>query len=128
MSGSDGEEGRRERNTITTSITAITTVIGEKDTVAMDDDGALAATAVKQRLDDARFPRSVNRRKHDDSRRDDIARTLCDTNDHEAEKTRVFPGKTRVKDPDLAKVCFSSMLLIDDPAPIYNEIIIAMRG
>lgn len=109
-----GEEGRHERNTITTSIAA--TATGEKDTVVMDDDGALTATAVKQRVDDVRFPRSVNRRKHDDGRRDDTARTLCDTNDHEAEKTRVFPGKTRVKDLDLAKVRFSSLLLINDTA------------
>ncbi|XP_011261886.2 uncharacterized protein LOC105254722 isoform X3 [Camponotus floridanus] len=113
MSGSDGEEGRRERNTIITSITATATVTGEKDTVVMDDDGALAATAVKQRVDDARFPRSVNRRKHDDGRRDDTARTLCDTNDHEAEKTRVFPGKTRVKDLDLAKYDTGDQSLID---------------
>lgn len=121
MSGSDGEEGRRERNTIiTTSITATATVTGEKDTVVMDDDGALAATAVKQRVEDARFPRSVNRRKHDDGRRDDTARTLCDTNDHEVEKTRVFPGKTRVKDLDPAKVRFSSMLLIDDAADRFK--------
>lgn len=106
MSGSDGEEGRRERNIITTSIAANATATGKRDTVVMDDDGALAATAVRQRVDDVRFPRSVNRRKHDDGRRDDNARTLCDTNDHEAEKTRVFPGKTRVKDLDHAKVRF----------------------
>lgn len=101
MSGSDGEEDRRESNTIT--------VTGERATVTMDDDAQLAAattttTTVKQRVDDARFPRSVNRsRRPDDVRRDDAARTLCD----------VFPGKARLeRDFDLPGVRFLSRRLL----------------
>ncbi|XP_070168941.1 uncharacterized protein [Polyergus mexicanus] len=78
MSGSDGEEGRRERNSITN---ASITATGEKGIVVMDEDGPLAAIAVKQHVDDVRFPRSINRRRHDDGRRDEAPRVFCETNE-----------------------------------------------
>ncbi|XP_072759086.1 uncharacterized protein [Anoplolepis gracilipes] len=111
MSDSNGEEGRRERSTSTStsSITATATATGKKDKVVIDQDD-LTPTV---KLSNALLPPFVNRRKHDDGRRDDTTRTLCDANDHEAEKTRVFPGKTHVKDFDLAKYGTTDQGVID---------------
>lgn len=108
MSGSDGEEGRRERNTVT-NISIAATATEEKG-IVMDDDGPLAATAVKQYVDDVRFPRSVNRRRHDDGRRDETPRVFCETN--EAGQTRMFveAGNPHVR--NFAKVRFPSTFFI----------------
>lgn len=112
MSGSDGEEDRRESNNIIGT--------GERTAIMMDDDDQLAATA-KARVDDGGSPiprSSINRsRRHDDVRRDDAARTLCDANDQEAGKARVISEKGLLRDirnvelakaaaAAVAKVCF----------------------
>ncbi|XP_050448907.1 uncharacterized protein LOC126850218 isoform X5 [Cataglyphis hispanica] len=109
MSGSDGEEDRRERNTVT-NISIAATATEEKG-IVMDDDGPLAATAVKQYVDDVRFPRSVNRRRHDDGRRDETPRVFCETN--EAGQTRMFveAGNPHVR--NFAKRCTSDRGVID---------------
>jgi len=79
MSGSDGEDGRRERTTTTTTTT------GESNVVAMGDNGP-ATIAVKQCTDDA-IPCGGIVSNNDDSMR--MCRDGNASNDDD--NARVFP-------------------------------------
>jgi len=87
MSGSDGEDARRER---TTTTTATTTTTGESSVVAMGDNGP-ATIAVKQCTDDA-IPCGGIINNLDDSTR--MCRDGNASNDDD--NARVFPAAESV--------------------------------
>ncbi|KAL0113937.1 hypothetical protein PUN28_011338 [Cardiocondyla obscurior] len=87
MSGSDGEDGRREKSitTAAAATTVVTTIITEKSNAAeatMADDNGPAATATKRRLDDAADYRNDSTWTH---------RDVDATSDHENGDACAFP-------------------------------------